>query len=533
MKRAVAVCAAVLLCAGRVRAVDHDRPAGHPYVLAGNRIAFTTWYFVRPGQPDWQDDQGQSHYAERAAFDRDALHYVYADRPYGIRLVAEPAERRGPIIRRERDWERVGLGPITLMADEGKLRLWAHCDWGERGFHPCYLESTDGRIWSRPELGQVEFEGSKANNLIEARIGSVFKDPSAPPEARYKSVWHGKFDSMEQFEAYKDKHPWSMMATEMDAGKVHAIRGATSPDGIRWTELPEPVGVEASDTQIVAYFDVRLDRYVMYTRTYQLGPRAPGYPPPSPSMYQLQARRSIGRTESATFDHFPPAQTILEPTLDMAPSDQIYTNCRTTIPGAPDHHVFFPTVFHLASDTTSVEMYGSYDGRLLQRIPGGPVLETAGDGEWDGGCVFASPNLIEMPDGSWVLPYTGYDRPHKYPHANVPYEVGLAVWPKGRLVAIRADDVGGFTTPAFIAPGRRLRINALTERAGSIRVEVADLNGETIPGRSFDDCVDIRGDQYRTIVRWKTGDDLGVAAGEPVALRFRMTMASLYSLDFE
>jgi hypothetical protein len=190
-------------------------------------------------------------------------------------------------------------------------------------------------------------------------------------------------------------------------------------------------------------------------------------------------------------------------------------------------------MFHLESDTTNVVLYGSYDGRSLHRIPGGPVLETADYGRWDGGCVFVQPNLVELPDGSWALPYVGYYSPHKYPDVEVQYDSGLAVWPKGRLVAIRADDEGGFTTPAFLAPGARLKINAVTRRVGSIKVEVADLDGNVIAGRSFDECKPLKGDHFWSPVQWEEAGDMGVRPGEPVVLRFRMKMARLYGLEFE
>jgi len=86
---------------------------------------------------------------------------------------------------------------------------------------------------------------------------------------------------------------------------------------------------------------------------------------------------------------------------------------------------------------------------------------------------------------------------------------------------------------SFLAPGQSVRINAITARAGEIRVEAADFDGKPTPGRTFEDSIPIVGDQYRTIVRWKNADDLGVKAGEPVILRFKMRRAKIYGLDFE
>jgi len=225
---------------------------------------------------------------------------------------------------------------------------------------------------------------------------------------------------------------------------------------------------------------------------------------------------------------------ILEPGPEMPPSDLLYTNCYTTIPGAPDHHLMFPTVWHAAADdTTSVALASSHDGRLWHFVPGGPVLETAPFGEWDGGCVFANPNLIELPDGAFALPYTGYGFPHKYPRGQLKYATGYAIWPKGRLVALEALEIGEFATAVFFPPGRKMRINADTRRGGRILVEVTNLGHQTLPGRSFDDCVPIIGDHHRTIVAWKGSDDLGHADGAAIMLRFKLDRARLFGIEFE
>lgn len=520
------------ICPHGAVAIEHDKPGCPPYALAGNRIVFTNWFYVRPGQPDYLDKNGEHVYAKKAQYDPLELRYTYADRPAGVRIAVERGERLGPIIPQDRPWETRGIGPATLMFDEGRFRLWAGAETTDNKHYPCYFESMDGRAWLKPNLGLVEFDGNKDNNLIPPGGCSVFKDPSAPPGERYKSVWHSSCKP-EEFERYRKSRAWSKIATEMDVGKVHAIRAAVSPDGLRWTELADPVGFEPTDTQVVGYWDQGIGKYVLYTRSYMMGVRAPGFEPPTPEMYQLYCRRAIGRTESADFRAFAPAQVIVEPGPEMSPSDQIYTNCRTTIPGAPDQHLMFPTIFDLNSDATRVEVLSSYDGRTWHRVPGGPVFATAIYGQWDGGCVFAHPNLVELPDGSWALPYTGFRDPHKYPHGGASYGAGLVVWPMGRLSAIVADDEGSFTTPPLIVPGNTLRINAVTDRNGFVSVEAADLSGKPIKGRTFADAVASFGDLHWMPITWKAHSDLGIKPGEPLVLRFRMKLARIYGLQFE
>jgi hypothetical protein len=193
----------------------------------------------------------------------------------------------------------------------------------------------------------------------------------------------------------------------------------------------------------------------------------------------------------------------------------------------------FPSIFHQNSDSLSVWLYTSYNGRNWHRAPGPAVLETAAFGQWDGGCVFAHPNLIELPDGSWAMAYSGYEFPHKYPRGAWSYGAGMIAWPKGRLIALSARQRGEFCTVTIAAPGRKLRINAVTTRAGSVSVEAAGLDGKPLPGRAFADAQRIIGDQYRTSVTWKDAADLGVEPGQPVALRFRLDQAKIYGLEFE
>ncbi len=542
---ALAALAAMALIDGpRPAAVGGESPAtgpksgslppvfGEPYALAGKRLVFLNWFYVRPGGFSWLDSRGRS-VAVVGNEGPWGAHFRRNDWPYGIRLVAQPAQRMERILKSEFPWEAKGVSINTLIHDAGKYRAWGPCWWDKsRGF--CYLESADGVHWRRPELGQVEFQGRKTN-LLKANFGEgcVFIDPSAPSDERYTSVRLNEM-TYEELERYKSKRPdgWESKAKREDVGKAFFIQGAVSPDGIRWKPIPEPLVVEHSDTQIVAYYDARLAKYVIYTRGWWVGEQANLSRPGVSSDWITPGRRSIGRTESSDFRRFPLSELILVPPPSMPPSDVLYTNCKTTIPGAPDLHVMFPTVWHQSDDTTSVVMAASHDGRLWDFVPGGPVFDTAAFGQWDGGCVFASPNLVELADGSFVLPYTGYNFPHKYPRGQLRFLPGHMVWPKGRLVGLEASERGEFATVAIIPPGRKLLVNAVVKRSGSLLVEVAGLGGNPLPGRSFAEADPVIGDQHRKPLTWKGQDTLSPKQGAPIMLRFRMDKATLFGLDF-
>jgi len=510
---------------------------GEPYALASKRLVFTTWLFVRPGSFGWFSRDGRNVSVAGSEGPTEAT-FRRGDDPRGLRIAVRPAARVGPVVRMEKPWEvnGKGIGLATVIQEGNRFRAWGMCGSGG-----CILESSDGLHWERPELGLVEHGGDHKNNLVPFSFweGGVFVDPSAPPEERYK--WVGlRSISREAYDAFRKARPeaWHPRSERKDANLLFALCGAVSQDGVRWTALPEPLTLEHSDTMVTGYYDERLRRYVIYTRNYMIGQRAATAEGEPPLVWWGGdaggvARRSIGRTESADFRRFPLSHVIVEPGPDMPPDDLYYTNGRTSVPGAPDHHLLFPSVWHTSNDTTSVVVLSSHDGRLWHRLPGPPVFETAPFGQWDGGAVFGGTNLIELPDGGWALPYTGYDVPHKYPRGQFRFAPGLAVWPKGRLVALESEGRAAFSTALFLPPGRKALLNALTMRAGRIEVEVAGPDGAALPGRSFADCRPVVGDAYRQPIVWGDRDDLGHAERQPVMLRVRMDQAAIFAIDFE
>lgn len=482
---------ALLLAAGP--AVHAQQPnAGGPPMNAQpydpavkRRVVFTDWRFVDPGWFAWTDAEGNARGLGESV-PPGTLSFKPLNSPFGVHLALQRPPHVGPLFDRDKPWEKQGMWIVTLLYEAGIYKAWVSC-WEAVGkTYLCYFESKDGYHFDRPTLGLYEYEGSKDNNIIMDLYGNkaIFVDPVAPPEERYK-----------------------MVIGDQPGG----VRGAVSPDGLRWTMIPDPILPGDSDTQHVAYFDQSLGKYVLYCRRNDF------------------SRRNIGRSESADFRHFPPSEIILEGTLpDMLPSVDLYTNCKTTIPMAPDLHLLFPIVYHREKDLGSIQMAVSRDGKFWSFMPGPPVVTATTPGLWDGGWAVASPNLVELPGGDFALPYYAQNVPHKYPRGLMEFNSGYALWPRGRIVALEAPEQGEFTTfPLDTDGGSALRLNALTEQAGSVLVEV-----DGVPGRSFADCDPIIGDQFRKVVTWKGATDLGVEAGKPVVLRFRMRQAKLFGLEF-
>ena len=123
--------------------------------------------------------------------------YELYDAPVGVRITIEEARKVGPILAADQEWDGLGsLVPLCVWHDEERYhllysshpRVTGYPGLGS-GHHLCYAVSEDGYNWTRPHLGQVEWEGSTANNIIaNGPTGTPFEDPQAPPEERFKAI---------------------------------------------------------------------------------------------------------------------------------------------------------------------------------------------------------------------------------------------------------------------------------------------------------------------------------------------------------
>jgi hypothetical protein len=96
---------------------------------------------------------------------------------------------------------------------------------------------------------------------------------------------------------------------------------------------------------------------------------------------------------------------------------------------------------------------------------------------------------------------------------------------------------GEMLTKPLTFTGTALEINYRTGAAGSVTVEIQDLDGTPLGGFAAADCPEIIGDEIERMVEWKAAAgkpqaDLGTLAGKPVRLRFILADADLFSFRF-
>ncbi len=511
------------------RARAHGRRAGHPWLPSSNLHLsdgphlFLDWRFVLPGElgligPYWAARDGSpiplrvrdaQEWKDRPI---DAS-YVPTDVPQGIRIAAQPAEKGEP-------FPEHGPPGTRIIHDEGIYRTWYKTPEDSHAGVLHYAESSDGYDWTSGTACEVDW--SACPEAAGSESPEVFVDPTAPESERFKmfvrsGVGATPEDKLRILKQFQETRPDDIYPTAGDELEhLSGMYGAVSPDGVHWKSIPGPLVIHYSDTMNVVHYDAQLEKYVWYGRC-----------------NWFYGRRSIGRAETHDFRRWPGPEMLVWPSTGLHPSDDWYTNSKTTYPGAGDHHLMFPALYHHADDTTELRMFSSPDGIVWSEVPGDPVLTPGSPGAWDGGCVFGGLDLVPLSGNRVALPYTGYLYPHKYPRNSVtmPSRAAYAQWPRGRLGALEAPEAGSFTTLPLVFEGNRLSLNLQTRHAGHVLVEVADRQGRPLPGRTFDDADPIAGDHLDRPVTWNGESYLDKGPGQPIFVRFRLRAAKLFAFN--
>ena len=470
-------------------------------------------------------------------------------------LLHHPIARETVIVH-DAPWEGSGTGYHSVFKDGDLYRMYykawpldlqpgangkAKLNTGAHPLYTCYAESKDGIHWIKPKLGIVEFQGSKDNNIvlasgdwqgvkIDAGHIALAKDenPNAAPDARYKGF-------------VLSASPKGLIAFK-------------SPDGIHWSPMQkEPViTAGAFDSQNLAFWDGVRGEYRAYWRTFTAGVT-------NDKEWKPAGSRAIRTATSKDFLHW-------ENQRDLAyvdsPLEQLYTNVVKPYPGAPHIFLGFPTRYverkgwsesmRALPERENREMRASVTPRYGFAITEG-LLMTSRDGNtfhrW--GDAFLRPGLER--DGTWNYGHQ-YVAWHlvdtKASLAGEPDEYSLyaveSYWTgnsselrrysirKDGFVSVHAPMSGGeFVSKPIRFTGKHLSLNFSTSAAGSVRVELQDLNGKALPGFTLDDCEETFGDALQRTVYWKTGSDVGSVAGKPVRLRLALKDADVFTFRFE
>ena len=400
-------------------------------------------------------------------------------------------------------YQGYGGGAVPDMTFDQSESAWAGFDPRKLLYVIGYATSNDGIFWDRPNLGLVEYNGSKDNNLVlrDAAFGNVVKDTRDPdPDRLYKSLF---------FEA---RDPGG--TPNMGDG----VSIAFSPDGVHWTKYEgNPVIERSSDTHILLGWDEMHGKYVAYAR---------------PSVHEGNKTRRIGRSVSDDFINWTHPEDVLAPDDEDPPGMEFY--------GMP---VFKYEGFYIGqlwayhappeepqirfAARIDVQLAASRDGIAWERIGGRkPFIPNGPPGSIDAGEIWTALEPVVMGDELWFY-YSSGASEHGVTGRSGP--ICLAKLRLDGFVSVDAgDETGTLVTKPFRCAGARLGINAAA-RGGMVGVAVLDEDGIQHEGFSRADCALFDGDAVRHNVTWRSKTSLEELKGRDIRLKFYLRNAKLFS----
>ena len=418
----------------------------------------------------------------------DAQQFVHQPKPREVVLVTG------------QPWEGNTCAYYSIFRDGDVYRMYyraSHFDVKTRkATHPeftCYAESRDGIHFTKPKLGLVEWEGSKANNIILEGLGThcfvAFRDenPNCPPEARYKGISRGR-----------------------PVGKK-GLYVFHSPDGIRWTLTKnEPVITDGYfDSQNLAFWDPVEKQYVDYHRTF------------------TNKVRSIMTCTSPDFMNWTKPVLLKYPA--GTPDQHLYTNAIRPYERAPHIKVGFPTRYRPSDSQVEPIFMSSRDGLNFRRW-NKAVIPPDAPKERDGNrSNYMANALVSLKGNDRELAVYGSEAYYEGPDSRLrrfTYRVD-------GFVSVRADSEGGeLLTKPLKFQGEQLVLNFATSQGGSVKVELQDESGKPVPGFELASSQPLTGDSIEQIVSWKTSDSVAKLSGKTIRIRFVIENGDIYSVRF-
>jgi len=416
-----------------------------------------------------------------------------------------------PVLKPEAPWEGVQIvmfGSVFRLGNEWRMYYTAY-NRPEPALC-CVATSTDGLHWERPNLGLVEYRGSRKNNILwlpqngESNDGPTILHEPDDAAAPFKMLYYG----------YGGKRP---------RGEYVAF----SKDGIRWEHRAEPVLTNTGDkTNLMGARDHR-GRYVAYLR--------------HRNMMQMYGARSVSRSESSDFIHWTEPALVLRPDMVDGPNTELYGMSVFPYAGM---YVGLLERWYDHPDLIEVQLAWSHDGLAWQR----PQVRSAFIGPtfpWNKGwnsCANTAP--FRMGNQLWFY-FGGRSEAHGRETPRSYGAIGLATAGVDQFAAIRADfSEGRLVTKPMTWPGGDLILTCTNTRyadahpksgGGTIAVEIRDESNLPIPDFSGErkarhDVVSPGPwEKDEPPVRWPGGRSVDELKGRRIRLVFLLRDARVFS----
>lgn len=424
------------------------------------------------------------------------------------------------VIERDRPWEGVAAitGPYvygTVLWDGGKLRMWFQLL--TRGNHVGYAESSDGIHWTKPDLGIIDYSGSKTNNLVVSAY-----DPAA--------TGGGYCHNPSVVLRPQETDPQRRYALFGYDNKCGHARVAFSPDGLHWQYFPdtEKQPLFTSSDVVNFFYDPYQARYAATWKTRNRRGRAVGV-----------VWSADGLNWNKPFDGPVFVSDDLDPDATQIYGMPVFAYQGLYI-GQP--WIYNARYFrfgeysvdklHEAQDnsprTMDVQLAWSWDLVNWTRPPKrSEFIPRGSKGSWDGGMIVTARAPVIVGDELYFY-YGGCDGVHDQPRVKA--AIGLAKLRLDGFCSLQAGSDEGWLISRrepFHEPA--VTINARTSGDGFVAAEILDRRNNVVPGFSRDDCQPFRGDSVHYTLRWKSAQFSPEQARPDYKLRFWLKSADLFS----
>ena len=483
-------------------------------------------------------------------YDPDLHLFVDDDRIHQIinlrRMLNQPAYAPEPVVQGDAEWE-LGCGIVAwgsvIREEGGRLRLWYLLnDYPNRQVANAYAESSDGIHWEKPDLGLIEWRGTKRNNLyfqfppelapgnVNAMDGyTMVRDDAAPAAERYAMIAFMHDDRM-WARAHPDQHDRYITDEEIElARQASGLYLWKSPDGIHFAGAPEFIQPTYGD-YLKVIRDHRNARWMLNTR-------APSYRNPEAGHPH---RRNVGLATSTDLRTWSPIESLFLNDADSA-FGRLWEWHGLTPFNYGDMDLGFLDIQDSVFPTGTCELVSHRDGQPWRRVaPDRPFLDHGPEGSYyrSGGMPLHNAPILVNDELLLYFNTGSARRPDEQPiHPRV---IGAAKIRLDRWVSLshghwKTGEPTGIvvTKPAVIA-GDTLEVNVETRwesvpRGGSVRVGVLNPDATAVDGYGLEDCEPVQGNHLRARVRWGDHADLRALRDRTVMLVFSVAQGSLYS----
>ncbi len=449
-----------------------------------------------------------------------------------VQRIVHAGVKSSPLIKATKPWEGSSVyvyGTVYLDKPAASgYRMW-YTAYKDEKYYLCYATSRDGLLWIKPNLGIVEYNGSKQNNICRVGTGTViYDDEEKDPAKRYKLLDFTKADTVQK--------------------RLLGYGAFFSADGLHWNAYEGNPVISYGDVSNVTY-DKTTHTYIATTKQRMLVSNT--------SVTPGKMDRAAFVSVSKDFIHWSAPGLPSAPyaiAVEGDPVDDKIAQSKSALEaqiyGMSVHlyesvYIGFPWVFELTSYVSGEfapygdgpvqpELAASRDLRHWTRTSRDPIIPLGKAGSWDDGTLYTSSQFL-ISDKKIELYYGAMNRTHGGSSITQRQtaQIAKASWRIDGFVSLSngGNDTGVIVTRPFVFTGDQMYINADCT-GGSLQVELQDANGSIIPGYSKAESVKVSGDQLSTLIRWKNETDVKALAGKMVRIKFYIKKADLYSYWF-